>query len=333
MNAVEIIQSKINIDSITDILEYYGVNRVHRFGSSIRCCCPIHGGNNPTAFVWKDSGLWYCHTGCDKGGDVFNFVGEMEHLEIEKDFKQITNKVAEILNINVENATYDITSRRNNKEFDDWKRSINAKKKVMTEEEFNVASLGEINRISRYRGISEETLRLFEVGYSKDHDRIVFPIRNEVGTCIGVTMRRRDNTNPIKWLHYPTGVKVGEYLYGLNLNIGEVPWLVEGAIDVLKLRDMGIFALGCFGAKLTDEQVKILIRNFTSVNIMYDGDKAGMDATYNAIQKLKNKMDMNIYVLPWGVDPGDITPHTWEHIKIYKPYEFEEVYKNMEQCV
>ena len=42
---------------------------------------------------------------------------------------------------------------------------------------------------------------------------------------------------------------------------------------------------------------------------------------------------MNIYVLPWGVDPGDITPHTWEHIKIYKPYEFEEVYKNMEQCV
>ena len=204
---------------------------------------------------------------------------------------------------------------------------------IPTPEEFNVASLGEINRISRYRGISEETLRLCEVGYSKDRDRIVFPIRNEVGTCIGVTMRRRDNTNPIKWLHYPTGVKVGEYLYGLNLNIGEVPWLVEGAIDVLKLRDMGIFAVGCFGAKLTDEQVKILIRNFTSVNIMYDGDKAGMDATYNAIQKLKNKMDMNIYVLPWGVDPGDITPYTWEHIKIYKPYEFEEVYKNMEQCV
>ena len=66
---------------------------------------------------------------------------------------------------------------------------------------------------------------------------------------------------------------------------------------------------------------------------MYDGDKAGLDATYSAIQKLKGKMDINVYVLPWGVDPGAITPNTWEDIKIYKPYEFEEMYKNMEQCV
>ena len=333
MNIVELVQSQMNLDRIADVLNYYGVNRVHNFGSTIRCTCPIHGGDNPTSFVWKDNGLWFCHTACGRGGDVFNFVAEMENLDDETNFKEVANKVAQISNIDVTNVTYNAKTRENLKELEQWKRSVMNKKTICKTEEYNLAKLGELKDISRYIGISEKTLRRFEVSYSKDMDRIVFPIRDESGTCIGATMRRRDNNNPIKWLHYPTGIKVGEYLYGMHLNLGNTPWIVEGAIDVLKLRDLDIFALGCFGAKLTDEQAKILIRNFTSVNLMYDGDKAGLDATYSAIQKLKGKMDINVYVLPWGVDPGAITPNTWEDIKIYKPYEFEEMYKNMEQCV
>lgn len=333
MNAVEIIQDSINMDSICSVLEYYGVNKIYRMGSSVRCCCPLHGGNNPTSFVWKDNGLWYCHTRCNTGSDVFGFVAIKENLDLNTQFKAVVNKVAEILNINIENATYDITSRRNNKELEDWKRFVKSKKEKNINEEYNLAQLGDLKQISRYRGITQETLELFEVSYSKEHDRIVFPIRDEIGKCIGATMRRRDNTKPIKWLHQPTGLKVGEHLYGLHLANSDVPFLVEGAIDVLKLRDLGISALGCFGAKLTDEQVKILIKNFTSVNLMYDGDKAGMDATYSAMMKLKDKMDINIYVLPFGVDPGEIMPTTWENIKIYKPYQFEEVYNNMEKCI
>lgn len=333
MNIVELVQSQMNLDRIHDVLNYYGVNRTHDFGSTVRCACPIHGGDNPTSFVWKDNGLWYCHTSCDEGGDIFTFVARMEGLDLDTSFKAVANKVAEILNIDVTNVTYDVKSRENSKELEQWKRIVKSKKEKCVTPEYNLASLGETRPISRYRGISAETLSLFEVSYASDMDRIVFPIRDESNKCIGVTMRRRDNNNPIKWLHYPTGIKVGEYLYGMHLNLGDTPWIVEGALDVLKLRDLGIFALGCFGAKLTDEQAKILIRNFTSVNLMYDGDKAGLDATFSALKKLKGKMDITIYVLPWGVDPGEITPNTWEDIKIYKPYEFEEMYKNMEQCV
>lgn len=333
MNVVEIIQASININSIQEILNHYGVNKTHMFGSTIRCACPIHNGNNPTSFVWKDNGLWFCHTHCGRGGDVFNFVSEMENISIETNFKEIANKVASILNINVENATYDYKAREQSKELDMWKKSIKNKQIQHEVEEYNLAQLGALTKITRYRELSQETLELFEVGYSKDHDRIVFPIRNEIGKCVGATMRRRDNNNPIKWLHYPSGVKVGDYLYGMHLNNGDVPWLVEGAIDVLRLRDIGLFGLGCFGAKLTDEQAKILIRNFTAINLMYDGDKAGLDATYSALKKLKGKMDISIYVLPFGVDPGAISDDTWEQIKVYKPYEFEEVYNNMEKCI
>ena len=101
MNIVELVQSQMNLDRIADVLNYYGVNRVHNFGSTIRCTCPIHGGDNPTSFVWKDNGLWFCHTACGRGGDVFNFVAEMENLDVETNFKEVANKVAAFTNARI----------------------------------------------------------------------------------------------------------------------------------------------------------------------------------------------------------------------------------------
>ena len=38
-----------------------------------RCACILHGGNNPTAFAWTESGLWKCHS-CGNGGDKISLV-------------------------------------------------------------------------------------------------------------------------------------------------------------------------------------------------------------------------------------------------------------------
>ena len=54
MNIVELVQSQMNLDRIVDVLNYYGVNRVHNFGSTIRCTCPIHGGDNHHGYARQD---------------------------------------------------------------------------------------------------------------------------------------------------------------------------------------------------------------------------------------------------------------------------------------
>jgi hypothetical protein len=41
-----------------------------------RCACIIHGGSNPSAFAWTDSGLWRCHS-CGRGGDKIALVREV----------------------------------------------------------------------------------------------------------------------------------------------------------------------------------------------------------------------------------------------------------------
>lgn len=52
---------------------------LRRSGSSLRGRCPVHGGDNPTAFkVDPDEGLWHCKTRCDRGGDVVTLYQLLE---------------------------------------------------------------------------------------------------------------------------------------------------------------------------------------------------------------------------------------------------------------
>ena len=66
------------------LLESYGIALVKD-----RCACPIHGGDNKTAFGISSQGqCWTCHTKCECSGDIFSFV--------EK-FEKVTNPVAKQL--------------------------------------------------------------------------------------------------------------------------------------------------------------------------------------------------------------------------------------------
>jgi len=68
------IKSLVNMRSL---LETYGIE----LDSRGRCACPIHGGDNKSAFsVSSDLQAWTCHTKCDCGGDIFTFVERKEEM-------------------------------------------------------------------------------------------------------------------------------------------------------------------------------------------------------------------------------------------------------------
>jgi DNA primase len=48
-----------------------------------RAPCVIHGGSNPSAFAWRDSGLWYCHS-CRHGGDKIALVREVRQCSFRQ---------------------------------------------------------------------------------------------------------------------------------------------------------------------------------------------------------------------------------------------------------
>ena len=71
MDAGGVIKENMDVERI---LKYYGVEYEY-YGEYIRSACPIHKGDNPTAFVVNEEFLWACHTNSECGvGDVFTFV-------------------------------------------------------------------------------------------------------------------------------------------------------------------------------------------------------------------------------------------------------------------
>ncbi len=62
--------------------------RLHRAGHRYRGLCPFHEDHNPSLVVFPDDGGWWCF-GCSEGGDVFDFVMEMENLSFPEAVRRL----------------------------------------------------------------------------------------------------------------------------------------------------------------------------------------------------------------------------------------------------
>lgn len=61
-----------------------------------RCACPLHGGDNKTAFsVYDHDRKWKCHTDCDTSGDIFDFIQKYEGLT----GKAVQDRILELFNL------------------------------------------------------------------------------------------------------------------------------------------------------------------------------------------------------------------------------------------
>jgi DNA primase len=84
-NVTEQIKERINVVDL--IGEYL---KLEKAGSNYKALCPFHNEKTPSFMVNPERNFWYCF-GCQKGGDIFTFVQEMEGLE----FREALEKLAE----------------------------------------------------------------------------------------------------------------------------------------------------------------------------------------------------------------------------------------------
>jgi len=87
--------------------------------------------------------------------------------------------------------------------------------------------------------------------------------------------------------------------------------VVEGYMDVVALSQFGIdFAVACLGTATTSEHMQTMFRYCPRVICCYDGDRAGRDAAWRALQsalpQLKDGVELNFIFLPDGEDPDSL---------------------------
>lgn len=153
--------------------------------------------------------------------------------------------------------------------------------------------------------------------YDFFRDRVMFPIHDRRGRVIGFGGRILEGDGP-KYLNSPeTRVfHKGSELYGFYQvrqahRQPDVIVIVEGYMDVVALAQHGInYAVASLGTATTTEQLQRLFRTTHQVVCCYDGDRAGRDAAWraleNALPLLKDGLDLRFLFLPEGEDPDSI---------------------------
>ena len=164
--------------------------------------------------------------------------------------------------------------------------------------------------------------------YSLEFDRVVIPLKDENNLTVGVTMRRCNEREKIKWLHKPRNIDTGNILFNYNFVTGNDVIITEGCFDVMRLWQFGIFnAEGCFGSHLTETQESMLLKKYTNIMLAYDNDEKGIICTNKVIDRLKNKANVTVLELGDINDPGDIqSQEQFNSLKQLKWYEWRKLH-------
>ncbi|HEX8251230.1 MAG TPA: DNA primase [Pyrinomonadaceae bacterium] len=224
-------------------------------GANWMGCCPFHQEKTPSFSVNPAKGFYKCF-GCGKGGNAFSFLMELEGLT----FPEAIKKVAEVSGVPLPEPIDD-------KKFEHVKKKKEAEKKIADAvielnqfalefwENHLQESIGKQAReYLEKRGISEETRKIFRIGYAPDswdalmshlkskgageklieqsglvsineekkrvydrfRGRVMFPVLDVNGKAIAFGARILDKGEP-KYLNSPeTPAYIkGEHLYGL----------------------------------------------------------------------------------------------------------------------
>ena len=163
-------------------------------------------------------------------------------------------------------------------------------------------------------------------GIDRFRERVMFPIHSFSGRVLGFGARiLKNNVKTAKYLNSPETeiYHKSNVLYGLNqskqaISRKNVCLLVEGYMDVISLHLSGIEnVVASSGTSLTTEQIKLIKRLTENVTILFDGDNAGIKASFRSIDMLLTEgMNIRVLLFPEGDDPDSFArKHPQEYVE------------------
>ncbi len=152
-----------------------------------------------------------------------------------------------------------------------------------------------------------------EKKFDRFKGRVMFPIHNLSGRVIAFGGRTlKSDKSVAKYVNSPetTIYSKSKVLYGIyqakqTIVREDVCYLVEGYTDVLSMYQAGIKnVVASSGTALTTEQIRLIRRYTPNVVILYDGDPAGIKASFRGIDLvLAEGMNVKVVLFPEGEDP------------------------------
>ena len=348
---------------------------LQRSGQTFKARCPFHIEKTPSFVVDPRRQTWRCFGACSEGGDVFSWVMKRESVE----FREALTRLAQRAGVQLEARSPEAAARD-----DARKRLLAANEAALAwwRRQLEQPEGRTANEYLAQRGLSSDSVQKFGLGVAgseseallrhlsargfrseeleraglvvitdqgprdRFRDRLMFPIRNPRGECVGFGGRTLID-EPAKYVNTPESplFEKRTLLYGLDLardairSAGYVI-VVEGYTDVISAHEHGSAqTVASMGTALTDSQVALLKPLTRDIRFALDADAAGQAATRRGIETARAGMgassqvaidprgiirqqdqlaaDIRIIQLPEGRDPDDLIrrdPQLWNEL-------------------
>ena len=342
------------IKNAADILDVVGeFVAIQPAGKNHKGLCPFHNEKTPSFFVSKERNWFHCF-GCGEKGDSITFIMKYKNMSYVESLKYLAEKY----NIRIESDDSDVSKPNADRYYRINEEATQFFGLHLTNLEKGKPALDYLKK----RGLDIHTIQYFEIGYAPKEadqlytylktkyeeidmltiglikkskqgyydlfrDRIIFPIRNELGKVVGFSGRvYQDLPDEPKYVNSPyTDIFTkGEILYNLDkaqqfIRKEKRIVLYEGFMDVIASVKAGVKEAVCsMGTQLTLKQARLIKKYTEKVIICFDGDKAGIEATAKAAGVLEEAgLEIGIVTLPEGLDPD-------EYVKKYSQKAFHE---------
>ena len=334
------IDELVQRNPIEDVVGQY-VN-LKRSGANMFGLCPFHGEKTASFSVAPDKGIYYCF-GCHKGGGVINFQMEVEGMSYPDAVRALAKRCGMTV---PEDEEYQSRYHQQERLWALHKEAARyfhsqlyapvgqaalqyalgrgMSKAILTTFGIGYApdSWDGLVKAMRAKGYTEQELKdsgLVTVSQKNGNlldrfrDRLMFPIIDVRGNVIAFGGRTlKNDKETAKYLNSPETMIFNKRknLFGLNLakkTKENSLILVEGNIDVVALHQYGFDnAVASLGTSLTEEQAALITRYAEQVILIYDGDKAGQNATQRAIPILeKAGLQVKVLQLQGAKDPDE----------------------------
>ena len=327
---------------IVDLIDSH--TPLKKTGTNHVACCPFHTEKTPSFSVNRNKQFFHCF-GCGVSGNAISFLMMLNNLDFveavedlaafagvevprEANSQQAIEKKDDLNNLYLlmdQAADFYVQQLRSS---DEGKKAVEyLKARGINGDCANEFLLGYAPNEWKALANSFDHNALIKAGllvnkddgqvYDRFRNRIIFPIRDKRGRIIGFGGRVLDDSLP-KYLNSPETplFHKGNEVYGLyellkkNSKPAQI-LIVEGYMDVISLSQFGInYAVAALGTATSLAHLNLLFRFSTEIVLCFDGDKAGRNAAWKAMEavflSLKDNRSCRIMMLPQNHDPDSL---------------------------
>jgi DNA primase len=281
---------------IKSVIKEIGLRIISESNSNLVIYCPFHNNtHSPSFYISEENGAWLCfNPSCGETGNIIQLVKRIANKNDFEAIRLITSKESQVLD-NFDEAL--------NEMFEDKPDFIEFDQSKLDDLSLELTLNKSARDYFESRGINQESMNHFKLGYSESQGMVIVPVHSPDGTPVGLVGRSISE----KKFKNSTNLPKNKTLFNIHRakRIGDQVIIVESSFDAIRIHQSGFpNVIATLGGHISTDNLKLLNRHFNKIIIMTDSDQAGRELGVSISNKLKNKD-----ILWASYSYGKIYPH------------------------